>query len=326
MKRLFEKRILIFILMATAFVSVSGRLSAQVSSTTISKDSILIGDQVVWSTRFQLPVGDSIEILSYKSVLERDTTGAKVEMLSDFKLDTIRIRNGIKELDAKILLTSFDSGSYKLPMPLFIVNPHKEESYAVIFDTPTLAVNTIQVDTAGFEPMDIKGQIVYPIKFSEVLPWVLLALALVAIGYIVWRFVDSRRKNRNLFGRAVANDPPHIVALRELDRIHSQKLWQNGKEKQFYTGVTDALRGYIECRYGVSAMEQTSSEIMEGLEGVSLDKRLYEELDELFKVADLVKFAKYIPSAAENEEIIPKAVRFVNSTFMIDLEGEKEVK
>ena len=44
------------------------------------------------------------------------------------------------------------------------------------------------------------------------------------------------------------------------------------------------------------------------------------------KTADLVKFAKFVPDAVSNEEAVPKAVRFVNSTFMQEMEQEKEVK
>ena len=100
--------------------------------------------------------------------------------MADFKLDTLSLKKGMKELEAKVLLTSFDSGSYKLPLPLFIVNPQSEDTYALIFDTPVLEVNTIQVDTTGFVPLDIKGQIKYPVTFGEVIPWVLLGLFVVA--------------------------------------------------------------------------------------------------------------------------------------------------
>lgn len=314
----------IFILCALVLSSVSA--SAQIKSTVMSKDSILIGDQVLWSTRFELKETDSIAIYPYAGVLERDTLASKVEVVADFKLDTVAIRKGIKELEAKVLLTSFDSGSYRLPLPLFIVNPDSTDTYAIIFDTPVLSVNTIQVDTTGFQPMDIKGQIKYPVTFKEVAPWVFLCLLVIALCYLLARYIHRRRANRDFFGRPIVKDPPHIVALRELDKIHSQKLWQNGKEKLFYTGITDTLREYIEERYGVNAMEMTSNEIMTGLQGKNIDEKLFRELDELFKTADLVKFAKYVPSNGENEEAIPSAVRFVNSTFMQELEGEKEEK
>jgi hypothetical protein len=161
----------------------------------------------------------------------------------------------------------------------------------------------------------IKGQMKYPVTFKEILPWAALALVVAVAGYLLFRYIKRRKENRGLFERPVVQDPPHIVALRELDRIRGEQLWQNGEEKLFYTGVTDALREYIEARYNVSAMEKTTSEIMEDLSDKKIEPRYYKELDELFKTADLVKFAKYVPQAAENEEAIPMAVRFVNAAF-----------
>ena len=70
-------------------------------------------------------------------------------------------------------------------------------------------------------------------------------------------------------------------------------------------------------------MEQTTNEIMLSLKDKQIQERYYRELDELLKTADLVKFAKYTPSAAENEETIPMAVRFVNATFEQELQQEK---
>lgn len=292
----------------------------------LSKDSILIGDQILWSTLFDVAESDSVYVLPYTKLLEGDTTGAKVEVVADFRLDTLSIRKGVKALDAKLLITSFDSGYYKLPEPLIVINPANGGGDTLSIETPFIAVNTIQVDTTGFVPMDIKGQIKYPITFKEILPWIGLGILVIILVYLIYRYIRYRRENRDFFGRPIIQDPPHIVALRELDKIHSQKLWQSGKEKQFYTGVTDTLRGYIEGRYGVSAMEKTSAEIMESLANIEIEEKPLKELDELFKVADLVKFAKYVPSVGENEEVIPVAVRFVNSTYMKELEEEKEDK
>lgn len=299
--------------------------SNPVQSSALSRDSILIGDQIVWNTIIRIPERDSVLLIPYANILQLDTTQAKVEIVADFQLDTISIKKGIKELSAKVLLTSFDSGSFKLPSPLIVLNPDRTPD-TLVFETPVLEVNTIQVDTTGFVPMDIKGQIQYPVTFKEILPWALLVIGILVIIYLIYRYIKYRRENRDFFGRPIVQDPPHIVALRELDKLRSQKLWQSGKEKQFYTGITDTLREYIEGRYGVSAMEKTSSEIMDNLMDMEIEAKPYNELNELFKVADLVKFAKYIPDTGENEDAIPKAVRFINSTFMQELEDEKEVR
>jgi len=290
----------------------------EIKESSLSKDSIVVGEQVVWRTRMALPQQQELVFVPYAGIVEAEK--APIDVVHDFKLDTISIKNGIKELDAKLLLTSFDSGYYKLPL-MVALTPQGDTIY---LDSPFLDVTNTPVDTANFVMHPIKGQARYPLTFREVLPWAILAIAVLVLAYILYRYVKYRRENRDFFGKPKVSDPPHIIALRELDKLRGEKLWQNGKEKLYYTGITDTLREYIEARFGVNAMEQTSSEIMVELKGKEIQERCYRELDELFKTADLVKFAKYIPQVHENEEAIPVAVRFVNSTFEQELQEEKQ--
>lgn len=290
----------------------------EVKSSTLSRDSILVGEQVVWSTVLTMPQQQEMAFVPYAGVVQAEQ--APIDVVRDFVLDTISIKNGIKELEARLLLTSFDSGYYKLPL-MVALTPQGDTIY---LDSPFLDVTNIQIDTADFVMHPIKGQMRYPITFKELLPWIALGLVVIAAAYLLYRYIKYRRENKDFFGKPVVKDPPHIIALRALDKLRSEKLWQNGKEKLFYTGITDTLREYIEARYKVSAMEKTSGEIMQSLQDKDIEEKYYRELDELFKTADLVKFAKYIPQVHENEEAIPVAVRFVNSTFEQSLEDEKQ--
>ena len=281
----------------------------EVKKSALSKDSILVGEQVVWSTQMVLPQNQELMFAPYASVVEAEK--APVDVIHDIVLDTLAIKNGMKELQVKLLLTSFDSGYYKLPL-MVALTPQGDTIY---LDSPFLDVTNTPVDTANFVMHPVKGQMKYPVTLEEVLPWAALAIALAVLGYLIYRYIKRRKEQGGLFGKPEPQDPPHIVALRELDRIRGEQLWQNGKEKLFYTGVTDALREYIEARFGVGAMEKTTSEIMADLSDKKIEPRHYKELEELFKTADLVKFAKYIPGNEENEEAIPMAVRFVNAAF-----------
>lgn len=290
-----------------------------IKKTSFTRDSILVGDQVVWSTVFTLPSNKSLVIAPYAEQAGQ----AKIDVLQEFRLDTLSIKDGIAQLEARLLFTSFDSGYFQLPQPL-VVAAGTEGADTIYFDPQSIAVNTIQVDTTAFKPFDIKGQMGYPITFKEVLPWILLVLLVLAAVYVLFRYIRYRKENRDFFGKPVVQDPPHIIALRELDKLRTQKLWQGGREKQYYTGITDTLRAYMEARYHIAAMEKTSSEIMESLAEQQVEAKPYKELNELFKLADLVKFAKYTPIEGENEEAVLVAVRFVNSTFMQEMEQEQK--
>lgn len=291
----------------------------------LTKDSVLIGDQVAWITDFTFPEGVDLKAVPYKQTLAADTTlrGAAIEVVKDLQIDSVSLKNGQRELRAKLMLSAFDSGSFHLPAPVILYSIEGRADTLSI-DPQDLYVNTVQIDTASFKPYDIKAQEKYPITIGEVLPWVLLALAVALIIWAICRYISMKRKNKNFFGKSVQVEPPHITALKKLEKLRLEKVWKVGKEKQYYTGITDALRNYIESRYGFGAMEKTSTEIMESLKDKKLDEKIFNDLDEMFARADLVKFAKYTPSETDNENAIPVAVNFVNFAYMQQLEEAKK--
>ena len=284
----------------------------------ISRDSILIGDQIEWTLDLSLAPGESARI---SKPGEAPVPG--VEALGEMALDTLSTKKGTINLQGHVTLTSFDSGSYVLP-PLYVLLARADGTVDTLaYAGPTLNVTTIPIDTATFQPYDIKGQIRYPLTFREVIPWVGLALLLAALAWLVIRWIRLRRQHRDFFGKPVVQDPPHIVALRSLEKTRAQKLWQAGKQKQFYTQVTDALRQYIAERYDVAALEQTSAEMFRDLQDKEIDPGLMDKMKDLFTTADFVKFAKYTAPDQENENAIPTAIRFVNETYMKQVEEEE---
>ncbi|NMB37550.1 MAG: hypothetical protein GX993_05895 [Bacteroidales bacterium] len=285
----------------------------------LSRDSILIGDQIEWRIPVRISEGEDYYI-------ERpdEPVAPGVETIKGFHIDTISFKRGQLEVEGRMTLTVFDSGSFFLPPVIVHIERADGSVDTLFYDGPIIDVNTIQIDTATFVPFDIKGQIKYPVTFSEILLWIGIALVVALIIWFIVRAVKRGREGRSFFGRPIVKDPPHIVALRSLEKIRGQKLWQNNRHKQFYTAVTDTLRVYISDRYHIAAMEQTSNEMFEELKDKEIDPSLMERLRELFTTADFVKFAKYTPSIGDNENAIPTAVRFVNSTFLQEIEKEKE--
>lgn len=311
----------IYIIVLAALLSLLGSSVArgqELLSSTFSRDTILIGDQVEWGARINVPKDVTIWV---DSLLNPVVPG--VELISDYTFDTLKSKRDYYDIDMKAIITSFDSGSYYLPRQVFYLYKGEELVDTLVVEGRDLEVTTIPIDTATYQMYDIKGQYNYPVTFKEVIPWVGLGLVLLAIAYLIYRVVKSRRENRSLFGKPEVKDPPHITALRSLEEIRGKKLWQNNKEKEYYTEITDTLRSYMEARYGVSTFEKTTSEIVQELEALEVNGSEWEELKEMFDVADLVKFAKYKASEGENERAIPTAVRFVNATYVVKLEEEE---
>merc|ERR1711991_172090 len=109
--------------------------------------------------------------------------------------------------------------------------------------------------------------------------------------------------------------PAHVIALSELDKLKTRKLWQDGRFKLYYTELTDIIRTYLDNRYGIEAMEMTSDEIMDALlSNKSIDEKLKAKLKDTLLTSDLVKFAKQKPLATENDNNWSNMVDFVEGT------------
>lgn len=170
------------------------------------------------------------------------------------------------------------------------------------------------VDTASHTIYDIKAPLKVPLRFGEVSGYLLfglIAALLIAVAVYVLLLKRGRGLLAALRGPA---DPPHVAAIKQLEKLHTQKLWQSGKSKQYYTGLTDILREYLAGRYNFQAMEMTSAEIIARIRELSVEERASKRLGSLLEVADFVKFAKYEPDAVQNEDAYQDAYYFVEET------------
>ena len=285
------------------------------------RDSILVADRLLYG--FELDNVPDSTVLAFPQVANpfmQDVLALPMWQVDTVKVQKIKADNSrLLDIRAAISIQPFEEGTYELP-PLFVQRIHPDGTVDTLqFDRQTIQVFTMPVDTSTFVPHDLRKQAGYPLTASEVMPWLMgfWALALLVIGLIAW--IRSRRRNAD--GPAF-REPAHITALRKLDKYRGDKFWAPDRQKQFYSGVTDALREYIVSRYGVGAMEMTTAEIFEGLRGTDIPVDLYEEMKVLFERADFVKFAKFVATPEENATVLPQAVRFVTSTYQTQVEEE----
>lgn len=285
------------------------------------RDSVLIGDQLLYGVLLKDVTENTGFMLPDLSKGLRDS----VDVLSPWLIDTVKThkvgkKHKVYDIECKTVVTSFEEGRYDLP-PLAVVRFLADgQCDTLLFDGQELDVRTMPVDTATFKPHDIRGQIRYPITVQEVIPWVGGIWAVAAVVILVWALLSMRRRKEE--GEREQLDPPHIVALRKLEKYRGNKYWAPDKQKLFYSGVTDALREYISRRYGVGAMEMTTAEIFAALHDTDVPKYLYTDMKGLFERSDFVKFAKLTVSDEDNAKVLPAAVRFVTSTFQSDVDEE----
>ncbi|MFW5805918.1 MAG: hypothetical protein ACOCVX_05250 [Bacteroidales bacterium] len=163
-----------------------------------------------------------------------------------------------------------------------------------------------------------------PLSFSEMLYyiwhfiknnwWWLSALVLLILAAIYYFFFYT--KNKPIFRQKIKpEEPAHVIAFRELDRIKEEKLWQKNRVKDYYTDLTDTLRHYLENRYDVQAMEKTSNEIYRLIDEKRLmDENMKMKMQDILQRSDFVKFAKSMPLPDENKRSLDQAYVIVEAT------------
>ena len=278
--------------------------------------SMLIGDHVGMKLQFTGPANARV-IWPFIP----DTILGSIQVIGRGKVDTVTTTGAASAvktltLTQEINLTCYDSGFYPIPGIAFNYRiPPDTTLLSLNSSLLTLIVHTVKVDTTqAIKP--IKGPMKVPITFKEMLPWILLALAvaaLVAAGIWYWR---RRKKNQPIFTlKPRVQLLPHEVALTEMEKLRIKKLWQSGRVKEYHSELTEILRRYIEERFRIPALEQTTAEIVESLVDVEgCPASAISRLSQVLILADMVKFAKAQPVAAENDKSLTEAVEFVYET------------
>jgi hypothetical protein len=187
-------------------------------------------------------------------------------------------------------------------------------------------VDIMPVDTAQKTIYDIKQPLQTPLVVEEFAGYVGLGvLALAVLASAIYLIVTRTRKAKGKVQEEEApKEAPHIVAIRNLEILSHQKMWQNGKHKAYWSRLSEILREYLDGRYGVGAMEMTTDEIVDALREVEIGHKQKMDLLSVLRDADLVKFAKATPEANDNELAYDRAYHFVEETKPVEVVEEEE--
>ena len=292
-------------------------------SAKFDRDSVMIGDQFHLEVRIDK---DMMQMVGFPDIIGA-VQPEGVEIMEEFPDDTVSVDGRRQTIVKRYRLTIWEAGRYNLGrFPALYADKNLVDTLWSR-DSMRILVNTFDIDLEKDAPYDIKPPLKVPLKLGEISGWfalVLAGMALLALG--AWLIAKYRRRIP-LFGGAKPLLPPHVEAIRRLEALRNQKLPQNGKHKQYYSGITDILRAYFERRWGIGAMEMTSSEILEAIDGPrragEVDDKRYGDLEGLLSTADLVKFAKLVPDEGEVDKAYYDAYYFVEETKSV-VEGQAE--
>ena len=221
-----------------------------------------------------------------------------LEVIDSTRIDTIK-----NSLIRRYILTGFDSGAFYIPQQQIFV-----KNQAFLTDSLLINIATIAIDTTKVKKFPIKSIKKEPYTFDDFRIYIYLILAILAIiGFWIYWFVIKKRKETE-DAPTYRTLPPFEEAILRLNELDEKLLWQNNKIKEYYSELTEIVRGYIERELKVPALENTTDEVLamikdfKNADSIETSKETIKKLKDLLQEADLVKFAKSKPLAIEIED------------------------
>lgn len=216
-------------------------------------------------------------------------------------VDTVDISSRIKEISAKLVLTSFDSTLITIP-PIVAKTPTDSA------ETAPMGLKVIQPEVDSKHPSnfkDIKAPWDVSLSLKDWLililsSWIFWVVIAVLVGfYIAYRVFNYYQSKK-------ANPTPQIQ-VRELSliekteaallQLEQQQLIEQELFKEFYSELITIFKFYLNESYSWTTTEMTSNELMKQMSSVELSSSEQEMLRLVLTEADLSKFAKYTPSS-----------------------------
>ena len=315
-----------YIITLTALALLLNTALAQVYTAAAKLDTnrILMGEQADLQLKVFMPaelLKEPDKFIQWPALT--DSISKEIEIVEASAIDTsFSTDKKTAFLTQNLTLTSFDTGFFVIPPFRFL----KGGDSSRFFETQAmlLEVQSVKVDTTQ-AIKDIKPPIEAPYTLREALPYIIAVVALVAIIYLLFLYFKKKRKKPEIILENIPEILPHVLALNELEKLKQQKLWQGGQTKLYHTLLTEIVRIYIENRFSIKALEQTSDEIILSFRSLPVNNESKSMLEQILVMADLVKFAKSVPLPAENDLSYTHAIEFVRSTAQDEVKTEIEV-
>ena len=276
---------------------------------TVDKTEAVIGDQLKATITTNLENGK--EWRNINEVWPDSIQG--IEIASGPEIDD----KNPASVRATWLISVFDTGYVRIPALSVVIREGNNLDTFITNDIPVM-VKPLEPDSTGLRP--IKEIIKQPFSFSYYIrywPFALAFLILLAGAYYWWK----QKTKPVVVPPVIVPEPlPHEWAYNELDKLEADALWQKEEIKEHYSRLTGILRAYLERRYGINALEQTSDEIIQQLQKQNLSGALLRDTEDLLSLSDMIKFARANAEADIHAKSIERVRNFVKETLFIPVE------
>ena len=286
------------VMLCSCLSSFSQRVSA-----TIDREKVLIGEQLELLLKVEDIDRKKTDILKWFSLPD---TFNHMEVVTRFPIDTIKLDESFTYIQ-KIKLTSFDSGYWAFPDMNIVLN--NQQSIAAL----PISVAVLPVDVSNMvDYHDIKDIVEVDLKNDWRIIIGIAVLALIALFGLLW-VLSKKKEAKVVTAKKVGNLNPYDWALQQLGELLQKNLLEKNQHKLFYTALINICRVYSDTQLRVDTSTKTTEEYLLSMKGMVGTKPTQIKYFQLLRLADAVKFAKFIPSKEENNEAVVSARSFIET-------------
>lgn len=297
--------------------------NSQSVTASVESDSILIGKELSYTIDVNLEKSENI-------IFPDSTSFIPFELISETSIDTTKQENGYI-FSKKYEITSFDEGEYIIPKIKIQIG---DKLFST--DSKKITVNLVEVDTTKQGLYDIKPSFdkfssieILKLSLKNNYPVILFSvLLIISLVYFRSKIVEFFNPLLNI---KPALRPIELIKKRlsDLEKINIDTSYEI---KLFYSELTFALRSFFEKEVYDKALESTTGELILKLNNLSeiksfaISKDSIKIVEDIFKRADLVKFAKFLPekSVIQNDlKTINEEVKLFSELLPEPSEEEK---
>lgn len=238
-----------------------------------------------------------------------------VEVNHSSGIDTTDLGNDRLQLHRTLLIQPWDSGEVVVPGIALVAGIDT-------FRSAPFALKVYVPDTEQMKMVhDLMPNAEQPRHFLDFLPdviyyyWWAFLLGILLIGGAIVAYILHRKGGlRKILAEPERIVPPYEKAISELQNLKGRQLCEKGREKEYYTELTEILRQYLDGRFGINAMEMTTTQIKRAVYATVPEKSASGMMTDILDMADYVKFARMRPLPEDNVRAFNHALQFVENT------------
>jgi hypothetical protein len=261
-------------------------------SSQVDRSEITIGDRIQYEIKVVYPAEGRVELPSVLGNL--GSFEVKEYQASDPK-DAGNLRIQTWHFD----LSTFTVGKYTIP-PQQIAYRHGADTAAIVIRSSPETVKDI-ADIAALAEVP-SGP-----------PWLaygLGAAALLALAWFLWR----RLRRKTIAAADKPALPPYEEAMAQIAGLKDLALIRQNRAREFCFVLSESLRRYLSRRYGIDALESTTSEFIAKIKTLPVTGAQKQWLAKTSEDGDLVKFANAPLLESDAAAMLSQTVEFLNQT------------